>query len=235
MTDSVNPADGMATERSGSGRGGLLPRRAVVDLQSDSLSQPATTDKQSVAQRHPFGDDYMPGHVYSVKPVKNDEAWQIFAQINDWIRFADAKAAALLATGGVLGGLLVSATPHTMSTTPAGIARIATFTLAVAAVAFSVLMSLLALQPRLGRRENATSLIYFDHIARRFRDDAQGFVEALIGGRTAATHEYDRDLGHQIWANSRVARRKFRHVTSATWLLGAAMLGSGATALLSRV
>lgn len=236
MTGSVNPAGEVAIEPSRSGQDGLVSRPINVHRRYLSSLKPVNKTEQSVAQCDPFSADFGLSCTHNVKPVKIEEVWHAFAQVNDWIRFADAKAAALLATGGVLGGLLVNATPSSLPASRLGVATIVLFVLAATADAFSVLMSLLALQPRLGARTAATSLIYFDHIARRFGDDRDGFVEAFADISTgAATDALSRDISRQIWANSLVARRKFRHVTSATWLLGAAMLVSGVAALLQRI
>jgi hypothetical protein len=41
-----------------------------------------------------------------------DTAWKTLERVNEWIRFADAKAIAILAGSGVLGGLVVRALPE---------------------------------------------------------------------------------------------------------------------------
>ncbi|SCG13989.1 hypothetical protein GA0070610_0181 [Micromonospora echinofusca] len=52
---------------------------------------------------------------------------------------------------------------------------------------------------------------------------------------TADEERFERHLAEQVWANSKVARAKFRRVAVAIYLLGAAMLSSGAAVLAYRL
>jgi len=163
----------------------------------------------------------------NMRNMKNDLDWIVFSQVNEWIKFADMKATALLAIGGVLGGLLVSSAPVSSSH---GVRQIL-FIAAVISVVLSTLMSLFALLPRLGRSTELTSLIYFDHVARRFAGDRDRFVVAFAAAVEDAA-AMRAEIAAQIWANSVVAQRKFRGLTYATWLVGAAMVLAGLTALI---
>jgi hypothetical protein len=162
-----------------------------------------------------------------------DDAWFALDQVNNWIRFADAKASVLLAVSGVLGGLLLSrpastdgrlATVHT-----------ALWGAALVAVTLSALISVAVLLPRLKvRRAGPASLIYFGDIARQFRRRHAEFVAAFR--RAASDPQVMREeVAEQIWANSVVARRKFRHVAVATWLIGAALVTGGLSVYLERM
>lgn len=160
--------------------------------------------------------------------MQNDDAWATYSQVNEWIRFADVKATALLAVSGVLGGLLISSAPAG-TCTGCQTQRIL-YAIATGAVVLSTVMSLVALVPRLGRRDRAASLLYFDHIARRNPHDRKEFILAflaMVDDPAALRHE----IAAQVWSNSQVARRKFRSVTFATWLVAAAMLLSGLAAI----
>lgn len=161
--------------------------------------------------------------------MRDDEAWKIFSQVNEWIRFADLKATALLAVGGVLGGLLIRSVPSGCTGCQAPLAL---YGVAIVAVVLSTIMSLVALLPRLGRAGEPTSVFYFHHVARRYSRDPRAFAEAFMAtvDDPAAT---TREVVAQIWANSQVARRKFRIVTYATWLIGVAMVLAGTAALLT--
>jgi hypothetical protein len=168
-------------------------------------------------------DDSLPG-------VKTNDGWSTLGEINHWIRFADTKASVLLAAGGVVGGILLSR-PEGDLLTVRGIV----WSVATASVALSSLFALLALLPRLRvRRQAPTSLLYFDHIARRFAGKADDYAAtfALAAGDVEAMR---RELAGQILANSVVARRKFRHVTAATWFVGLALVGCGAAVYLERL
>jgi hypothetical protein len=164
--------------------------------------------------------------------VNPDEAWRSLQQVNEWIRFADAKAVAVLAGSGVLGGVLVTRVPVLDDFKAHGV-RAVLLSAAIVCVGISALLSLQILAPRL-RTGESRSLIYFDHIARRYEGERNAFVDNYI-----ALIEHDDDLvrqvADQIWSNSRVARHKFRRVSFAIWFLGAAMVLAGLAALVQRL
>jgi hypothetical protein len=164
--------------------------------------------------------------------VQVDDAWKSLSQVNDWIRFADAKAVAVLAGSGVLGGFLVRAIP-TLPDFETRPIRAALLSLAIVCVGISTLITLRTVAPRL-RAGEARSLIYFDHVARRYPTDREGFVDNYLSlarddSRLCA------NLAEQVWANSLVARRKFRRVTYAVGFLGVAMVSSGLAVVVQRV
>lgn len=149
-----------------------------------------------------------------------DDAWKALSQANDWIKVADTKAGAIVAVDGVLGGLLVRALPAADSWTrhpwQAG-AILGGLTLVVA----GALIALRVFAPRL-RAGEPRSLIYFDHIARRY-PKAADFKVTFIAmlDREGQLREA---LAEQLWANSRVARKKFRRVAVSLWLLAGALV-----------
>lgn len=157
--------------------------------------------------------------------MSSEESWRLLQHVTESIKFADTKAGAVLAGSGVLGGVLVTAAPtgHDFEAYP--VPAVLTV-LAIVCVGASALLSLLVLAPRL-RAGEPRSLIYFDHIARRNRD---AFVDNY---RTLVEREDDliRQVADQIWANSQVARLKFRRVAVAVWSLGAGMVLAGAAAV----
>jgi Family of unknown function (DUF5706) len=164
--------------------------------------------------------------------VHSDDAWAALDQLAQWIRFADAKAAVILASSGVLGGLLL-ARPASAGHDAAAIRGIV-LGVGLVAVALSALFSLRALQPRLRiRRVSPTSLLYFDHVARRYAGNAAEYVGAFTGA--SADGALGQDVIGQVWANSVVARRKFRQVTVATWLLGLGLVTAGVAVFLERI
>lgn len=161
-----------------------------------------------------------------------EQSWKSLQQVNEWIRFADTKAGAVLASSGVLGAFLVRAIPqrqdfHSHAT------RATLISFAIVCVGIAALLTLRVLTPRL-RTGEARSLIYFDHIARRYSGDRNAFVEnylRLVGDDT----DLARQLGEQIWATSLVARWKFRRISYAFWFLGLAMASSGLAVVVERL
>jgi hypothetical protein len=165
-----------------------------------------------------------------VPGVKTNDAWSALSEINHWIRFADTKASVILAAGGVVGGILLSR-PEGDLLTVRGIV----WSVATASVALSSLFGLLALLPRLRvRRGKPTSLLYFDHVARRFTGKPDDYA-VTFAQAADEVEPMRRELAGQILANSIVARRKFRHVTAATWFVGVALVGCGAAVYLERL
>jgi Family of unknown function (DUF5706) len=164
--------------------------------------------------------------------VKPEDAWRGLQQVNEWIRFADAKAGAVLAGSGVLGAFLVHAIPRLSDFRDQPV-RAVLLSLAVCSVGLSALITLGVLAPRL-RTGEARSLLYFDHVARRYGQDRQAFVAMYLhlGEDEAALCN---QLIEQMWANSLVARRKFRRVAIATYALGTAMFAAGAAVVIERL
>lgn len=162
-----------------------------------------------------------------------DAAWFALDQVHHWIRFADTKASVLLAASGVLVGLVLSRPPVVGGEYAA--VRAALWGTALVTVTLSALSALSALVPRLRvRRTSATSVLYFGDIARRFRQRPADFITAFREA-TADPDRMRQEVVEQIWANSLVARRKFRYVAAATWLIGIALVSGGIAMYLERI
>jgi len=164
--------------------------------------------------------------------LSTDDSWKSLGQVNEWIRFADAKATAVLAASGVLGGLLVRSIPNVVEF-KIHPARATLLSIAILCVGASALITLRTFAPRL-RTGEARSLIYFDHVARRYANDRPAFVDSY-SSLTSSQERLTRELAEQIWANSHVARRKFRRVSFAVRFLGLAMASSGVAVLVQRL
>jgi hypothetical protein len=164
--------------------------------------------------------------------VQTEDAWKSLGQVNDWIRFADAKAVAIIAGSGVLGGFLVKAIPR-LADFKVYPLRAGLLSLAIVCVGISALIALRTVAPRL-RTGEARSLLYFDHVARRYTAARGAFVENYVS--LATDHaRFAEALVEQLWATSLVARRKFRRVAYAVTFLGIAMASSGLAVIIQRV
>ncbi|WP_406635123.1 Pycsar system effector family protein [Amycolatopsis sp. WGS_07] len=148
-----------------------------------------------------------------------EDAWKTLLQTNDWIKVADAKAAATLAASGVLGSVLARSAPGpTAWRQEPWLASLTMLSLTLTVI--SAFFALRVFAPRL-RAGEPRSLMYFDHIARRYPkalDFKLTFICML--DRDGLMRE---SIIEQLWANSRVARRKFKQVAYAIWLLGGAL------------
>ncbi|SFS52041.1 Pycsar system effector family protein [Saccharopolyspora flava] len=156
----------------------------------------------------------------------SEDAWKILQQTHDLIKVADAKAAAIVTGNGVLGGVLLKVLPPHREW-PAAWPHVTLLLIGVAAVGASILFALRVFIPRLSN-DRPQSLLYFGTIARRFAEPSAFLPEyrKLLGDET----KLEKALAEQVWTTSHIARRKFRNVTPAIWLLGFALicaLGAG--------
>ncbi|MFY1593135.1 Pycsar system effector family protein [Micromonospora sp. WMMD737] len=123
-------------------------------------------------------------------------------QANEMIRFADVKAAAVLAAAGVLAGQL----PSAHGSWAKGVLLAASI-----CIVLSALLALYTLAPR-RQVASAWSLHFYDHVARRYGDDREAFVSAWVEA-AADEDAFDRAIVGQIWAANMVAYRKFTWIT----------------------
>lgn len=161
-----------------------------------------------------------------------DSGWKVLGHIHDWIRVADAKAAATLTASGVLAGIELKAMPslHEAQDSPA---RFWVLVLSCVLAAVSALMCLVVLAPRV-RAGHGHSAIFFSDIDGDYckaKEYVPKFRQLLDRGGDELLCE----LGEQVWANAHVASRKFVRVGWAMRLLGAALLVAGAAVLLGRL
>lgn len=136
------------------------------------------------------------------------EAWKAVGLVNDWVKHAETKAAATLAAAGVMGGVLYNLVKS--QTTFDCLMRLAAPVCGLLIVAAAG-CAILALWPRLAGNESPTSALYFDHIARKHPHSPIEYVKELRA-LVLAPDELLTQLGQQVWANARVARRKYRAV-----------------------
>ena len=138
------------------------------------------------------------------------------AYLLDYIKFADAKAGAILTFAGVVGGGIASTAAKTLAdarTVAAGIELGAAVVIgAVLVLAIGVAMFCLrALAPN---TPGAASLTSFPDIARMPLDQYVGSVAGLTTDEAAA-----REYANHNWTLSRVAQSKFDAIKAATrWL-----------------
>jgi hypothetical protein len=154
------------------------------------------------------------------------EAWKAVGLVNDWVKHAETKAAATLAAAGVMGGVLYNLVKG--QTSFDCLMRL-TAPLCGLLVVAAAGCAIVALWPRLARSEPPTSALYFDHIARKHPHSSTEYVKELRA-LVLAPDELLSQLGQQVWANARVARRKYQAVG---WGLVLLFSAGGALALVA--
>ncbi|MBQ1040938.1 hypothetical protein KBX35_10700 [Micromonospora sp. C32] len=145
-------------------------------------------------------------------------------QANEMIRFADFKAAAVLAAAGVLASQLWTARN---SWDQSGSVWTRGFVIAAAsAVVLSAVLALYTLVPR-QRESDFGSLHHCRQVARRFGADQEGFVDAWLA--SAADHETtERAVAGHLWAANLIANRK---LTQMVWSIRLLVAGVAVLAL----
>ena len=159
--------------------------------------------------------------------ASTEEAWRVLLLQLDLVKHAETKAAAALATSGVLGGLLYSLISQNKT---GGVLFAVVASATAIAIVTATAAAGVALRPRLFARQRSENLLYYSAVARRFGHDADAF------GRVFGTLLTDRPamlsaLSGQILANANVATLKFRAVNVAVLILLAALGLLAATAI----
>ena len=158
-----------------------------------------------------------------------------FSLVNEWLKFAEAKSAALLATNGaVLFGTsnLVKDIELNVWVMVPLIAACICFFVSLTLCLSSFVPSLnLPLIHKKYEKTNYDNLLFFDHIARH---TVAEFLTTVRGAREVDESNdgpYVRMLAEQIVANSTIASYKYRVFNKAIWL---ALLGLFALAIASQ-
>lgn len=150
-----------------------------------------------------------------------DDSWKQLQQVNEIVRYADAKAGLILTLNGVLVGLvavrLQSGGFLADHPVPGG-----ALVIAVALLTISVGFDIAAVMPRLFAPGQQTSLLHFDHVAVAYAGRVGDYIEDFV---TLAhdPEQLQRQIAAQVWANSVVARRKHRCIQWGLRFLGAAL------------
>ena len=104
-----------------------------------------------------------------------DQAWGVLEQVAKWVVHAEGKASLILASVGVIGGVLFSV----VNGRQLDLATACFAWLSAALILASGLCAAVSLWPRVGRSREPVSLLYFGEIARRYPDSPAPYAEAL--------------------------------------------------------
>lgn len=145
------------------------------------------------------------------------DLWQTLSLVNGWIRFADAKAGAVLAVGGGVGSILLAGLDDPGSdlrtSGPLGITLAVT---ALVAATGAVVSALLCLNPKVDPEDTDwESNLFFGTIAKH--ESSLAYLDQVRSRNEGS----QRDLAHQIRENARIADFKFRWVGHATQFVAA--------------
>lgn len=168
------------------------------------------------------------------------DAWRLLETVNEWVRYADLKASTVLAGAGVVAGALLAAgQSERFSEAPGSVVLLMSISAILTIVAAGLALWCLLPTFRVGEPR---SLIYFEHVARRFSTKEIPAPGAAPKEHARALEEmfkqepeYFSQLSGQIWANSTVAHRKLLWGGCALVSLGLAVILGGAAAICSLI
>lgn len=152
-----------------------------------------------------------------------DFMWQAFSNLNEWVRFSDSKAAAVLAADGVILGAFASLLAGEGTNALHGTVVVLWLCSILVATFYSACYALWSLLPQLKvnlpkRRshptpvaaEDSSSLVFFMDIDKKFptsKEFHDKINEALHDPAKAV-----QQISQQVWANSKVAAIKYSRV-----------------------
>lgn len=141
---------------------------------------------------------------------KLENSWKTLETINEWIRFADTKAGGVLGIVGVIAGIILSVLAGAGGNFFSQYPLLFLFlVLGILSGCGAIYFAIRCLNPTLNVGE-PTSLIYFAHVAQKF-ETPTSYRQAIDKG--FADGQMLSQITDQIWANSKVAWRKYRAVT----------------------
>ena len=154
------------------------------------------------------------------------DLWQTLQQVSEWVRFADTKAAAILALDGIIATILV-----TKFTNESFSQLNLIIPIALAVTALSLIVSAFACMSCILPRLNiggADNLIYFTGIARF--ESGPRFLEAVQAASNGGAYEIE--LATEIWSRSLSASRKYYFIKLAILAMASALSGAALIGLL---
>lgn len=137
----------------------------------------------------------------------NEDLWKTLTSINEWVRFSEGKAVALLAAQGVLVGLLSQdqlGQENDLNTIGVVLGGVA-----ITLNAASMLFAFFCLNPRLKLR-GGVSPLYFGSIAASFKTSVEYYD--YYKNKMADNDAVSKELCGQIFVNSQIADRKYKNV-----------------------
>ena len=137
----------------------------------------------------------------------HDDLWKTLASINEWVRFSEGKAIALLAAQGLFVSIIAQNGLGQESGTET--VSLCLGYLALILNVISMFFAFLCLNPRL-KLGGGVSPLYFGSIASSFNNskEYQSYFKEKMGDSESVL----RELSGQIFVNSQIADRKYRNV-----------------------
>lgn len=147
-----------------------------------------------------------------------EQAWKILSLVTEWLRHAEAKLGVILGFVGVSAGVLFNLVGkyedgHWLFITAAAVSGVAALVAGLAALLG--LLPIVRLKREARKAEPTINPLYFEDISSEISDGASyltAFSELVVNSDDLVRH-----IGTQVFANARVASRKYRYAQIAMW------------------
>lgn len=152
----------------------------------------------------------------------------IFTNINDWLKYAEAKSATLIAgNGALIFGLAGIIENYKLPK----IIECSAY-LSIACCVISMILCLLSIVPSLSMpwenkpvgTNNNDNLLYFQHIAKYTPNNYLVKLSKKLGGNIGTPNDFQKDLANQIIVNATIACRKYSYFKVAVWFTLASLI-----------
>jgi len=154
--------------------------------------------------------------------TKTENLWKTYEAINQFIRFADTKATAILAVNGVIAGFYFSNTGTVQTILEQKPLAFIPLAVAMTSIVISVVFCAYCIIPRL-KMNKSNCLIFFFDIAKNYptaRDYEKAIKEEI------SDEKIEKYLADQIWVNSKIAVKKYLAVDLSTILFVVTVIAS---------
>ena len=148
--------------------------------------------------------------------------WKTYNTINEWIRFSDTKAGAILAANGVIVTIVLSKLTGSKDFIYSCPIFLILLIIGILASFISIILSIVCLTPTLKVGKATSSLIFFANIAEEFKSP-NDYEKAALNALTIDEQSMSQ-ITQQVWVNSKVAWKKYKAVTWATYFLDLTIL-----------
>jgi hypothetical protein len=147
---------------------------------------------------------------------------EIFANINDWLKYAEAKSATLIAGNGALIWGLVRVSKTFELNYLLSVTLLISISLCVA----SLVVCLISIVPSLSMpwevkpsgKTDSDNLLYFADIAKYSPTAYLSALEAKLGLEPSDHSGYQKDISSQIITNAVIANAKYKNFQIAAWI-----------------
>lgn len=155
------------------------------------------------------------------RKLRTENLWKTYEAINELIRFADTKATAIMAIDGVIAGFFFSNIGTIQTILKVKAIALIPLLMAAGFILLSLGFSAYCVIPRL-KMNKSKCLIFFGDISEyRSAEAYRKAIENEMSGDKIEGHLID-----QIWANSKIAKRKYTAITTSVIIFVALIIAS---------